>query len=67
MARRPSPFTRADVERAVKAVRNTGLGVQAVEVMPGGQIRVIVETGSPAPEPGNPFDQWRAKRDAGAA
>lgn len=67
MARRPSPFTQADVSRAVKAVQAAGLGVQAVEVAPGGQIRVIVETGSPAPEPGSPFDQWRAKRDAGAA
>lgn len=67
MARRASLFTQADVERAVKAARNAGMEVGALEITKDGTIRVIV--GALMAESltaTTPLDEWKAKRDARA-
>lgn len=66
MARRPSNFRQSDVERAVKAARAAGLDVGGVEVAPDGTIRVMTATQAPAGA-SNPFDQWKARKDARSA
>lgn len=63
MARRPSNFRQSDVERAVKAARAAGLDVGGVEVAPDGTIRVTTVTPVPS-ETGDPFDKWKARKDA---
>ena len=66
MARRSSTFKQSDVERAVKAVRSTGLDVGAVEVAPDGTIRVMVGASQGDSQAAmTPFDQWKAQKDAG--
>lgn len=65
MARRASLFTQADVERAVKAARNAGMDVGALEITKDGTIRVIV--GALMAESltvTTPLEKWKAERDA---
>ena len=66
MARTASTFRQSDVERAVKAARSAGLNVGKVEVAPDGTIRVIVADQAESASQ-NPFDKWKANRNAGPA
>ena len=58
MVRKPSTFTQAEIARAIRAVRQTGLSVVRVEVAPGGAIVVIPgeSTGHVYPS-SNPWDE----------
>ena len=64
MAKRPSTFRQADVERAVKAARKAGVPVGVVEVTKDGTIRVIMAQESATRPTDSPFDEWKAKRNA---
>lgn len=58
-------FRAADLTRAIRAVRKAGETVSGSEITRDGTIRIVHST-SPEAE-GTPFDQWKARRDAGAA
>lgn len=66
MTRRPQTFKQADVERAVKAALSAGLTVSAFEISQSGTIRVITTNVKGETMPDTPYDQWKAKRDAGS-
>jgi hypothetical protein len=53
---RPSRFTSADLERAVKAVRKAGCLVAGAKIEPDGSITVLTGTGSAANDR-NPLDR----------
>lgn len=55
-------FRQSDVARAVKGVTAAGLTPSMAEVLPDG--RIVVHIGLQTPEPQNPFDRWKSKRDA---
>ncbi|GLK67047.1 hypothetical protein GCM10008179_06850 [Hansschlegelia plantiphila] len=57
-------FRQADVVRAVKAARASGLDVGGIEIAPDG--RIIVHSQAEK-VPASPLDEWKAKRDARAA
>lgn len=63
MARTPATFRQADVARAVRAVKAAGLDVVRTEIGPDGKI-VLVHASEVTSEPANPFDEWKAKKDA---
>lgn len=63
MSRRAAP-TQAEISRAVKAVRASGLPVARVEV---DGTKIIVLTGQEAAEPTSAVAEWRRKRDARAS
>ena len=63
MAKTVATFRQADLTRAVKAARAVGLDVVATEIAPDGTIRLVHKAGS-APDISDPFDAWKAKRDA---
>lgn len=63
MPRRPSTFRQADVVRAVKAARAADVTVGAVEVTPEGIIHIVVRL-AVEQSPIDPFDTWKAKRNA---
>lgn len=67
MGRAASTFKQTDLVRAVKATQAAGLTVGAVEVSPDGTIRISVQ-GAAAPfgAVSDPFESWKAKRDASA-
>lgn len=64
MGRRASIFSQSDVERAVKATRNAGLQVGAVEISKSGTIRVVVGSDVIPTKPDSPFDEWKGKQNA---
>jgi len=66
MARSSQTFRQADVERAVKAALSAGLTVSAFEISQSGTIRVITANVKGENTPDAPFDQWKAKHDAGS-
>ena len=66
MTRRSVAFSQADVERAVKAALSAGLTVGAFEISQSGTIRVITTNVKGETTPDTPYDQWKAKRDAGS-
>lgn len=64
--RRVNPFNRfhaADVVRAVKAAHAAGLTIVSTEITPDGTIRLIHGTADTS-TPMDPFDKWKAKRNA---
>lgn len=63
MPRRPSTFRLADVVRAVKAARAADVAIGSLEVTPEGIIRIVARL-AVEQSPANPFDTWKAKRDA---
>jgi hypothetical protein len=66
MTRRPQTFKQADVERAVKAALSAGLTVSAFEISRTGTIRVITTNVKGDSTLDSPYDQWKAKQDAGS-
>jgi hypothetical protein len=67
MTRRPLSFRQADVERAVKAALSTGLAVGMVEVTQNGTIRILTAAAIAEQSAANPFDNWKAKKNAGSS
>jgi hypothetical protein len=65
MARGSQNFRQADVERAVKAALSAGLTVSSFEISQSGTIRVITTNIKGESAPALPYDEWKAKRDAG--
>ncbi|MNS15574.1 hypothetical protein D3C72_472110 [compost metagenome] len=63
MARVATRFTQADVSKALKAARAAGFDVSAVEIDHDGTIRIVRQP-EPKVEAADPFDAWKAKRDA---
>lgn len=61
MARRVA-FTQHDLTRAVRAVKDGGLGITRTEIAPDGRIILFHEDG--AKPAATPFDDWKAARDA---
>jgi hypothetical protein len=63
MPRGPS-VRRADIERAVAALEACGHAVEAVEVMPGGGVRVILRdlTAPASPASLDEFTAWNDRR-----
>jgi len=66
MARGSQSFRQADVERAVRAALSAGLTVSAFEISQSGTIRVITANVKGETTPDSPYDEWKAKRDAGS-
>lgn len=66
MTRRSQNFRQADVERAVKAALSVGLTVNSFEISQSGTIRVITTNVKGENTPDSPYDEWKAKRDAGS-
>lgn len=67
--RRANPFNRfhaADVVRAVKAAHAAGLTIVSTEITTDGTIRLI-HGAAEAVAPKDPFDKWKAKRNARAS
>jgi hypothetical protein len=66
MARTPPTFKQADLVRALKAARASGLAVMRTEISPDG--RIIIHHSNTGPiEPEDEFEAWRARRDARSA
>ena len=64
MSRGPA-VRRADIERAIAALKAAGYGIACVEVCAGGVVRVIPAfTDAPAAAPMNDLDAFRARRAA---
>ncbi len=63
MARAISKFRQADISRALKAAQSAGFEVGAIEIRPDGVLQ-ISRMAPPAAAPGDPFETWKAKRDA---
>jgi len=63
MARISARFTQADVAKALKGAFAAGFDVGAVEIGPDGAIR-IVRMDEKAKNSSDPFDEWKATRDA---
>jgi hypothetical protein len=65
MARSTAKFTQADIVRALKAAQSVGFEVDAIELRPDGVLQIsrhaapTASTASP-----DPFEAWKAKRDA---
>jgi hypothetical protein len=64
MAKTAATFRQSDVTRAVRAARAVGLAVLATEIAPDGTIRLVHEADPAKNSPSDPFDQWKASRDA---
>lgn len=63
---RANPFNRfhaADVVRAVKAAHAAGLTIVSTEITTEGTIRLI-HSADEAITPTDPFEKWKAKRNA---
>lgn len=63
MPRAASKFTQADISRALKAVQAAGIEVGAIEIRPDGVLQISRVASAPTP-PTDPFETWKAKRDA---
>ena len=63
MARSSTRFSQADVAKALKGALAAGFDVGAVEIGQDGTIR-IVRNEEKAKNSSDPFDQWKATRDA---
>ena len=63
MAKRPAKFTQAELTRAAKAVRATGLPVARTLVLPDGTFIFDHRTEVTSDE-STPLDDWMARRDA---
>lgn len=63
MARTSTRFTQADVAKALKAARAAGFDVGAVEIEHDGRIRIVRRADEKSETP-DPFDIWKARRDA---
>lgn len=59
-------FKQADVARALKGALAAGFEVGAVEIGADGQIRIVAASKAKETPSLDPFDQWKAKRDARA-
>jgi hypothetical protein len=62
MSRRAALVTQADVARALRAARQAG--ATAVEVQTDGRILIRLDSPSIAPEPQDPFDEWKQENEA---
>lgn len=60
-----APYTQADVERAVKALRKAGQTVTGFERTPEG-FRLLTADGPP-PKAHSPYEQWKLKNGGRAA
>lgn len=63
MARSSTRFSQADVAKALKGALAAGFDVGAVEIGQDGTIR-IVRNDEKAKNSPDPFDQWKASRNA---
>ncbi|WP_426027674.1 hypothetical protein [Brevundimonas sp. TWP2-3-4b2] len=63
MARVSTRFRQADVAKALKGALAAGFDVGAVEIGADGMIRIVRNT-EKAKNSSDPFDQWKASRDA---
>ena len=63
MAKTVATFRQADMTRAVKAARAVGLAVVATEIRADGTIRLEHDART-VQNSVDPFDQWKANRDA---
>jgi len=63
MSKTVATFRQADLTRAVKAARASGLMVVATEIRADGTIRLEHDATSVKNSP-DPFDAWKATRDA---
>lgn len=59
-------FKQADVARALKGVLAAGMEVGAVRILADGEIRIEPPGKAADNSSDDPFDQWKAKRDARA-
>lgn len=50
MGRRPALVTQADVARALRAIKQSGLPHHMVEITKDGTIRIVPPEGKPSPE-----------------
>lgn len=68
MSRSPT-VTRANLDRALAALKAAGIDVARVELRPDGKVVILTAAGAPViQEAGSALDRWREnKRGAGAA
>lgn len=65
MSRAAAKFTQADVRRALKGAQDAGFDVGAIEIRPDGVMQITRQTQpSPSTVPIDPFEAWKASRDA---
>jgi len=64
MARAPVKFTQADISRALKGAQSAGFEVGAIEIRPDGVLQISRVAPAASPTPLDPYDAWKAKRDA---
>jgi hypothetical protein len=55
-------FTKAEIARVLRGAEAAGFPVKAFEIRPDGVMRV--SRGTPEEPTPDPFDTWKAKRDA---
>lgn len=64
MARAPSKFKQSDISRALKAAQSAGFEVGAIEIRPDGVLQISRASTRVEVSPNDPFELWKAKRDA---
>ena len=69
MPRNPSTFRQTDLTRAIKAVRNAGVGVARAEIAKDGRISIIIGKTHEANTdieltPDDELERWRKKKNA---
>lgn len=61
-----APYTQADIERAVRALKAVGETVTGVEHLPGGRFRVLTASGQPQ-KALSPLEAWELENGGRAA
>lgn len=64
MPRRAAKFTQGDICRALKAARSAGFEVGSIEIRPDGVLQISRLPATVSAPPSDPFEIWKAKRDA---
>ena len=65
MSRRAARFTKAELNRAIKAAQLAGIAVDRVEIDADGKI--VVSSVKATPAPIDKIEEWKAKRHARAS
>jgi len=63
---KPTRFTQADVERAIRAAKAVGIEHPAVEIYPDGRIRLLTAPHGPK-KALSPFEEWEQENGGRAA